>query len=295
MYNFDYISGLVQQATDALPKALSGRFLLFVWWLFVMILITMYTANLTAHLTLERSDTGLAKVEDLLRQDGQDNYRWGFLGDVSFESMMENSNEPDYRELAKKADRITNTNEALQRVSEGLFVYMEGDSSSLLPYTNSDCNLVQTNMNKFHNQWALGVQFHSPYTEAINKRFLIYREEGWFVTTFQNWYKSDSGIEDCSKNLMGNNTKFSLQVLRGLFLILIIGIGVSFIIVILEIIHASYIDSRHSGTFCSSIKSRLHLKLRDIAEDWFGIGIEDVKSGKKFEINKDVIMNNAQE
>ena len=59
-------AGFVLQGSDVFPRAPSGRFLLFFWWLFVMILTSMYTANLTAHLTLERTTISIASLVSVM-------------------------------------------------------------------------------------------------------------------------------------------------------------------------------------------------------------------------------------
>ena len=42
------------QGTDVTPKSLSGRIVGVAWWFFSLILISSYTANLAAFLTVER-------------------------------------------------------------------------------------------------------------------------------------------------------------------------------------------------------------------------------------------------
>ncbi|KAH9403437.1 hypothetical protein TYRP_015327 [Tyrophagus putrescentiae] len=48
------IGSLMQQGSDLAPRALSTRTLAAVWWFFTMIMISSYTANLAASLTLSR-------------------------------------------------------------------------------------------------------------------------------------------------------------------------------------------------------------------------------------------------
>jgi len=41
-----------------------------VWWFFTLIMISSYTANLAAFLTIERMDSPINNVEDLAKQSG---------------------------------------------------------------------------------------------------------------------------------------------------------------------------------------------------------------------------------
>ena len=50
-------------------RALSGRIVASVWWFFTLILISSYTANLAAFLTVDTIVSPIKSAEDLLKQD----------------------------------------------------------------------------------------------------------------------------------------------------------------------------------------------------------------------------------
>ena len=39
------------------------------WWLFVLVVVNCYTANLAAYLTINKIDSTIRSAEDLVRQD----------------------------------------------------------------------------------------------------------------------------------------------------------------------------------------------------------------------------------
>ena len=47
------------------PKALSTRFISGMWYLFTLIMVSSYTANLAASLTAENLNTPISEVADL--------------------------------------------------------------------------------------------------------------------------------------------------------------------------------------------------------------------------------------
>lgn len=51
-----------------ISRSISGRMVGAVWWFFTLILISSYTANLAAFLTVERMVTPINSAEDLARQ-----------------------------------------------------------------------------------------------------------------------------------------------------------------------------------------------------------------------------------
>lgn len=58
----------MQQGCDISPRSISGRIVGSVWWFFTLILISSYTANLAAFLTVERMVTPINSPEDLASQ-----------------------------------------------------------------------------------------------------------------------------------------------------------------------------------------------------------------------------------
>ena len=50
-------------------KSLSSRLVAASWWMFVLLMLSCYTANLAAFLTINKMDSTINSVEDLLRQN----------------------------------------------------------------------------------------------------------------------------------------------------------------------------------------------------------------------------------
>ena len=62
-----FLPGVVRRS-DLNPKAASSRIVAGIWWFFTTILISSYTANLAAFLTVERMATPIESAEDLADQ-----------------------------------------------------------------------------------------------------------------------------------------------------------------------------------------------------------------------------------
>ena len=54
--------------SDVAPRTTSTRIIASIWYLFTLILVSSYTANLAAFLTVERMDTPIENVDDLSQQ-----------------------------------------------------------------------------------------------------------------------------------------------------------------------------------------------------------------------------------
>lgn len=63
------LGAFMQQGCDLSPRSISGRIVGSVWWFFTLILISSYTANLAAFLTVERMVTPIKSAKDLAYQN----------------------------------------------------------------------------------------------------------------------------------------------------------------------------------------------------------------------------------
>jgi hypothetical protein len=70
LYNSLWFSlgAIMQQSCDVCPRSISGRIVGGVWWFFTLIVISSYTANLAAFLTVERMETPINSADDLAKQ-----------------------------------------------------------------------------------------------------------------------------------------------------------------------------------------------------------------------------------
>lgn len=63
------IGSLMQQGSDIAPTAVSTRMVAGIWWFFTLIMVSSYTANLAAFLTIESMSSPIKSVEDLANQN----------------------------------------------------------------------------------------------------------------------------------------------------------------------------------------------------------------------------------
>lgn len=70
LYNSLWFSlgAIMQQGVDLCPRSYAGRIVGSCWWFFTLIIISSYTANLAAFLTVERMVTPINSADDLARQ-----------------------------------------------------------------------------------------------------------------------------------------------------------------------------------------------------------------------------------
>uniref|UniRef100_A0A1I8JQ94 PBPe domain-containing protein n=1 Tax=Macrostomum lignano TaxID=282301 RepID=A0A1I8JQ94_9PLAT len=142
------IGSLMQQD---LPRALSTRLVSGIWWFFTLIMISSYTANLAAFLTVERMQSPIESVEDLA---GQNKIKYGTLSGGStyqffkvreFNTLSKGidvfKRMWDY--MSKRPDVFVNkTEEGIARVKRGDYAFIL-ESTWNEYYTQRNCDLMR--------------------------------------------------------------------------------------------------------------------------------------------------------
>ena len=90
------LAALMQQGVDIAPRAVSGRLAASAWWFFTLILISSYTANLAAFLTVERMVSPIESAEQLSRQT---EIQYGALEGGSTKEFFRNSKVDTYQRM----------------------------------------------------------------------------------------------------------------------------------------------------------------------------------------------------
>lgn len=134
----------MHQGCDLNPKATSTRIIGAIWWFFTLILISSYTANLAAFLTVERMITPIENVEDLAAQN---KISYGTLESGSTMTFFRDSRIETYQKMWRFMENRPNVfvgsyDEGVARVLEGNYAFLM--ESTMLDYmVQRDCNLTQ--------------------------------------------------------------------------------------------------------------------------------------------------------
>ena len=247
-------TGLVGKNTRLLPYSMSGRFLLFSWWFFMLIIMSVYTANLTAFMTLSNLGVQIDDVQNLL---GQTKYEWGVIGNRNPETLLLTNKNKVYTQIAEKGVALSSLEEALERLRNGSFVFID-EGPILRHHLKDDCDMF-TIGNEFQSfEYSFGLPKGSPYKNLVDKYLLQYREKGVIDYLWSKWSAQKA---PCDKKV-GNDVVLDMKMLGGAFYILGAGVCLSLLIVTGEILYSSTADyMRYPGvTFSRALKSRLDLR-----------------------------------
>ena len=135
---------LMHQGCDLNPKATSTRIIGAIWWFFTLILISSYTANLAAFLTVERMITPIENVEDLAAQN---KISYGTLESGSTMTFFRDSRIETYQKMWRFMENRASV--FVKSYEEGVALVLEGNYAFLMESTmidymvQRDCNLTQ--------------------------------------------------------------------------------------------------------------------------------------------------------
>ncbi|XP_044270329.1 glutamate receptor ionotropic, kainate 2-like isoform X3 [Tribolium madens] len=236
------IGTLMQQGSDLNPKATSTRIVGGIWWFFTLIIISSYTANLAAFLTVERMITPIENAEDLA---GQTEIPYGTLESGSTMTFFRDSMIETYKKMwrfmenRKPSVFVPTYEEGIQRVLEGNYAFLM--ESTMLDYTvQRDCNLTQIGGLLDSKGYGIATPMGSPWRDKISLAILELQEKGEIQMLYDKWWKNTG--ETCSRNEKGKESKansLGVDNIGGVFVVLLCGLAFAVIIAICEFCYNS--------------------------------------------------------
>lgn len=233
------IGSLMQQGSDVAPKAMSTRTIAGIWYFFTLIMISSYTANLAAFLTVENSVDPFSKAEDLV---GQTEIKYGCLRSGSTKTFFEETQVPSYKKLGEvmnknKENLVDSNNDGVKRVLEGNYAYFM-ESASIEYKKERECNLTNIGGLLDNKGYGIATRNGSQYRTILSNGILKLQEAGVLLQLRDRWWKQKRGGGRCSsdegKKSSSNVNELGLGNVGGVFVVLLVGLGMATVVAILE-------------------------------------------------------------
>ncbi|XP_047523175.1 glutamate receptor ionotropic, kainate 2 isoform X4 [Pieris napi] len=267
------IGSLMQQGSDIAPKAVSTRMVAGMWWFFTLIMISSYTANLAAFLTVERMDSPIESAEDLAKQT---KIKYGALKGGSTAAFFRDSNFSTYQrmwsfmESARPSVFTTSNREGEERVMRGKGAYAYLMESTTIEYVvERNCDLTQVGGMLDSKGYGIAMPPNSPYRTAISGAVLKLQEEGKLHILKTKWWKEKRGGGSCRDETSKSSStanELGLANVGGVFVVLMGGMGVACVIAVCEFVWKSRkvaVDERkEEASLCSEMASELRSALK---------------------------------
>ncbi|ESP00055.1 hypothetical protein LOTGIDRAFT_112937, partial [Lottia gigantea] len=233
------LGALMQQGSDISPRSLSGRLIGSAWWFFTLIIISSYTANLAAFLTIEKMLTPIDSADDLVRQTDikygtkMEGSSWEF-----FEQSQVQTYKLMYKYMKENKDEVLfkNVRDGVEKVRSGKNKYAFLLESTMNNYYNQrePCDTIRVGENLDNKGYGIATPVGYPHRDAINIAVLELREVGELHKLEQKWWydKGECGNADGGKD--ASQSALTLSNVSGIFHILIGGLVLAMITSSLE-------------------------------------------------------------
>ncbi|EFN66207.1 Glutamate receptor, ionotropic kainate 2 [Camponotus floridanus] len=206
--SFWFITGtFLRQGSGLNPKATSTRIVGGIWWFFTLIIISSYTANLAAFLTVERMITPIENVADLAEQT---DIPYGTLEGGSTKTFFRDSKIGIYQKMWSFMESKTPTvfvqtyEEGIKRVLEGDFAFLM--ESTMLDYAvQRDCNLTQIGGLLDSKGYGIATPKGSPWRDKISLAILELQEKGVIQILYDKWWKNTGDV--CNRDDKNKESK----------------------------------------------------------------------------------------
>ncbi|XP_076467660.1 glutamate receptor 2-like [Babylonia areolata] len=257
------LGALMQQGSDISPRSISGRVVGAAWWFFTLIIISSYTANLAAFLTIERMDMPINSADDLVKQR---EIRYGTVKNGATYQFFNESEVTVYKHMmnfmreAEPSVFTRSVEEGVKRVRESKGKYAFLLDAAMNEYHNQrkPCNTLKAGRNLDDKGYGVATPQFSDLRAAINIAVLELREVGELHKLERKWWY-DKG--ECAKNIKESKTSsLTLSNVSGIFHILIGGLVLAMFVALLDYCIKSRLKTKKFNV--RAVRSQLHRMAR---------------------------------
>ncbi|BFF90889.1 glutamate receptor ionotropic kainate 3 [Drosophila madeirensis] len=233
------VGALLQQGSELAPKAYSTRAVAASWWFFTLILVSSYTANLAAFLTVESLVTPINDVDDLSKNKGGVNY--GAKNGGSTFTFFKESNYPTYQKmyqfLTDNPQYMTNSNqEGVDRVENSNYAFLM-ESTTIEYITERRCTLTQVGALLDEKGYGIAMRKNWPYRDILSQAILEMQEQGLLTKMKTKWWKEKRGGGACSdSDDDAGAVALEISNLGGVFLVMGVGSFFGIFVSLLEMV-----------------------------------------------------------
>ncbi|CAL1283901.1 unnamed protein product [Larinioides sclopetarius] len=241
------IASLMQQGCEISPRSSATRTAAGIWYFFTLIMISSYTANLAAFLTIEKVVYPIESAKDLSQQT---KIKYGCLASGSTKIFFETSSINVYKKMWAFMDKhpevLMESNEkAKEEVYKGNYAYLM-ESASIQFLTERECNLTQIGGLLDHKGYGIATKKgNGSLSSWLSSGILKLQEGGILHTLKERWWKQKRGGGKCVEAPSGTVRELGLGHVGGVFVVLLVGILLAAAVGALEFLwkYRKYISS----------------------------------------------------
>uniref|UniRef100_A0A8C8DK74 Glutamate receptor n=1 Tax=Oryzias sinensis TaxID=183150 RepID=A0A8C8DK74_9TELE len=238
------LGAFMQQGCDISPRSLSGRIVGGVWWFFTLIIISSYTANLAAFLTVERMVSPIESAEDLAKQT---EIAYGTLDSGSTKEFFRRSKIAVYEKMwsymksAEPSVFVKTTPDGVARVrkSKGKFAFLLESTMNEYIEQRKPCDTMKVGGNLDSKGYGVATPKGSALRNAVNLAVLKLNEQGLLDKLKNKWWYDKGECGSGGGDSKDKTSALSLSNVAGVFYILVGGLGLAMMVALIEFCYKS--------------------------------------------------------
>ncbi|GAA6097713.1 glutamate receptor 1a [Tachysurus ichikawai] len=228
-------------------SSLSGRIVGGVWWFFTLIIISSYTANLAAFLTVERMVSPIESAEDLAKQT---EIAYGTLDAGSTKEFFRRSKIAVFEKMwsymkSAPAVFVKTTDEGVIKVrkSKGKYAYLLESTMNEYIEQRKPCDTMKVGGNLDSKGYGVATPKGSPLRNRVNLAVLKLNEQGLLDKLKNKWWYDKGECGSGGGDSKDKTSALSLSNVAGVFYILIGGLGLAMLVALVEFCYKSRTES----------------------------------------------------
>uniref|UniRef100_A0A673JQT4 Glutamate receptor n=1 Tax=Sinocyclocheilus rhinocerous TaxID=307959 RepID=A0A673JQT4_9TELE len=207
------------------PKCWTGRFLMNLWAIFCLLVLSSYTANLAAVMVGEKTFEEVSGIHDVKLHHPSLGFRFGTVRESSAEDYVKKSF-PEMHEYMRRFNKPTTPDgvSTLKTDPPQLDAFIM--DKALLDYEvsiDADCKLLTVGKPFAIEGYGIGLPQNSPLTRNVSEYVSRYKSEGYMDILHDKWYK----VVPCGKRVFAvtETLQMGIQHFSGLFVLLCVGVA----------------------------------------------------------------------
>uniref|UniRef100_A0A3B4YF50 Glutamate receptor n=1 Tax=Seriola lalandi dorsalis TaxID=1841481 RepID=A0A3B4YF50_SERLL len=207
------------------PKCWTGRFLMNLWAIFCLLVLSSYTANLAAVMVGEKTFEQVSGIHDDKLHHPSMGFRFGTVRESSAEDYMKKSF-PEMHDYMRRFNQPTTPEgvHMLKTDPPALDAFIM--DKALLDFEvsiDADCKLLTVGKPFAIEGYGIGLPQGSPLTRNVSEFVSRYKSDGFMDMLHDKWYK----VVPCGKRVFAvtETLQMGIQHFSGLFVLLCMGVG----------------------------------------------------------------------
>ncbi|XP_041647279.1 glutamate receptor ionotropic, NMDA 3B-like [Cheilinus undulatus] len=253
------------------PKCWTGRFLMNLWAIFCLLVLSSYTANLAAVMVGEKTFEEVSGIHDAKLHHPSWGFRFGTVRESSAEDYMKKSF-PEMHEYMRRFNEPTTPEGVATLKTDPPQLDAFIMDKALLDYEvsiDADCKLATVGKPFAIEGYGIGLPQNSPLTSNLSEFISRYKSDGFMDVLHDKWYK----VVPCGNRgfAMTETLQMGIGHFSGLFVLLCAGVGGALLTLACE--HAFYklvlphIRRRQNLKYWLHTSQKIHRALNMTYED----------------------------